>query len=143
MDGVTHINIYSKGRTTLGQALSNFSDTPIDTLDGQFRSIEGYWYYLGTDHPSRVIFRDLFGSEAKLVGRQLKALDWQDSPVFKLKIYSAMLTKLILHDSILSEFQKNKLPFRHYYAFGGKICEPKEGKWIIDMWSFLQEQLCT
>lgn len=142
MDGVTHINIYSQGKTTLGRDLSNFANTRIDSIDGVFNSIEGYWYWLGTKHSSREVLRDLHGSEAKLVGRQLKSLDWQDGTEFKLKIWSAMLTKLLLHPNILSEFKSNKLPYRHYYVYAGKVQEPADGKWIIDMWTFLQEQLC-
>ena len=46
-DGITHINVYSKGKTTLGRWLTNFAHTPIDTIDGHFESIEGYWYWLG------------------------------------------------------------------------------------------------
>jgi len=49
-DGVTHINIYSKGRTTLGQMLSNFEDSPFTCEDGNFRSIEDYWYWLSVDN---------------------------------------------------------------------------------------------
>jgi len=144
MDGITHINIYSKGRTFLGQALSNFADTPIETVDGTFRSIEGYWYWLGCSdmYPYKEDFRVLVGAEAKKRGREAGARDWLEAPLFKLKIYNAMLTKLILHDDILLKFLNNKLPFRHYYIFKNKIVEPKEGEWIINMWTFLQGELC-
>lgn len=140
-DGITHINIYSKGKTSLGRALSNFAETPIPTVDGQFASIEAYWYWLGTSDPDKELLRNTAGARAKELGRKLQALDWQDSSLFKLKIYNAMLTKLVLHDTILSDFKKNQLPFRHYYSFGGNIVEPAEGKWIIDMWEFLRKQL--
>ncbi len=145
MDGITHINIYSQGKTQLGRSLSNFADTPIETIDGYFQSIEGYWYWLNVrpDWPGRDRLRFECGASAKILGRSLEANDWNDTAVFKLKIYSAMLTKLIQHDNILEEFKKNKLPFRHYYVFKSKVVEPKEGKWIIDMWTFLQDQLCT
>jgi hypothetical protein len=143
MDGVTHINIYSKGKTSLGQSLSNFADTPINTVDGYFQSIEGYWYWLNTDdRPGRDVLRFEHGYSAKELGRQMAADDWCDDPSFKLRIYAAMLTKLIQHDNILQEFRNNKLPFRHYYTYKSKIVEPKEGKWILDMWTFIQEQLC-
>lgn len=144
MDSVTHINIYSQGKTQLGRALSNFADTPIDSVDGQFQSIEGYWYWLSCPdtYPYKNDFRKLVGNAAKVRGREVGARDWLDAPLFKLKIYNAMLTKLILHDSILLEFLTNKLPYRHYYVFKGKVVEPTDGKWIIDMWTFLQEQLC-
>jgi hypothetical protein len=42
-DGITHINIYSKGKTELGRWLSNFTYHPIETEDGKFDSVEGYW----------------------------------------------------------------------------------------------------
>ena len=143
MDGVTHINIYSQGKTSLGRDLSNFAATRIDTIDGVFASIEGYWYWLNTNDPDKKYLRVAVGGNAKSLGRSLKANDWNDEPVFKLKIWSAMLTKLLLHPNILSEFKSNKLPYRHYYVYAGKVQEPEGGKWIIDMWTFLQEQLCT
>jgi len=145
MDGLTHINVYSQGKTKLGQMLSNFAKTSIDTIDGKFMSIEGYWYWLSCpdSYPYKNDFRGLVGNAAKTRGREVGARDWMDSAIFKLKIYDAMLTKLIQHDDILQEFLSNKLPFRHYYVFKTKIVEPSEGKWIIDMWTFLQEQLCT
>ncbi len=143
-DGSSHINIYSKGRTSLGRALSNFAHTPIPTVDGEFASIEGYWYWLCCeDSSTKEPLREMSGNEAKTYGRSIKAVDWRDDPSFKLRIYNAMLTKLILHDTILSEFLNNNLPFRHYYVFKDKVIEPAEGKWIIDMWEFLRKQLCT
>jgi len=47
-DGIDHINLYSRGHTELGQYLSNFAYTPIQTEDGRFNSIEAYWYWLNT-----------------------------------------------------------------------------------------------
>lgn len=142
-DGISHINIYSKGRTSLGRALSNFTYTPISTVDGDFNSIEGYWYWLNCSdaYPFKNDFRKLVGNEAKQRGRLAGCRDWSDIPLFKLKIYNAMLVKLITHDEILLEFLTNKLPFRHYYVFKDKIIEPKEGQWIIEMWEFLRCQL--
>jgi hypothetical protein len=35
-DGKTHINVYSKGLTELGQFLSNFAEAPAQTPDGEF-----------------------------------------------------------------------------------------------------------
>jgi hypothetical protein len=78
MDGLTHINIYSQAKTALGRALSNFNDNWITTLDGDFASIEAYWYWLGCQHPDKELLRPLHGAEAKRVGRDLAAKDWQD-----------------------------------------------------------------
>ena len=46
-DGITHINVYSKGATALGRALSNFARIPVMVVpNGRFESVEAYWYWL-------------------------------------------------------------------------------------------------
>lgn len=50
MDGIDHINIYSKGKTALGINLSNFARTPFVLKDKfnneiRFSSVESWWYY--------------------------------------------------------------------------------------------------
>lgn len=139
-DGVTHINIYSKAQTELGKFLTNFSYSPIDTEDGYFASIEAYWYWLGTTHPEKDKLRKLSGFKAKQIGRDLKALDWQDSPEFKRKICTAISIKL-LNSSFLHEFTNSKLIFCHYYNYGGKVVEPNEGKWVIEHIEKLRQML--
>lgn len=130
-DGVTHINIYSKAKTELGRFLSNFSYSPIITEDGQFNSLEGYWYWLGTTHPEKDKLRKLSGFKAKQIGRDLKALDWQDSDEFKRKICNAITYK-ITNSKFKQEFFDSKLPFCHYYNYGGKVVEPEDEKWVIE-----------
>jgi hypothetical protein len=40
-DGVTHINVYSRGNTELGRLLSNFAHTPFSHPEfGEFASVE-------------------------------------------------------------------------------------------------------
>ena len=42
-DGVTHINVYSQGKTSIGRALSNFSPLGFNhPKHGHFESVEGY-----------------------------------------------------------------------------------------------------
>lgn len=67
MDGVTHINVYSRGETAVGRWLSNFTRCSLETEDGNFESIEGYWYWL-TTHDCEL--RELHGFLAKKVGRE-------------------------------------------------------------------------
>lgn len=140
-DGIDHINIYSKGTTSLGRSLSNFTYSPIATPEGDFDSIEGYWYYLNSTHPDRDKLKKASGFEAKRLGRELKASDWNTSPEFKLKIITALANKLLSHPNILRDFLDNDLPFRHYYVYGGKIVEPKEGKWIVEFFEYLRVAL--
>lgn len=136
-DGITHINVYSKGKTALGRWLTNFAHTPIDTIDGHFESIEGYWYWLGTDNPKREQLRTLYGYAAKELGRSLKSADWQDNDEFKMKILNAIKIKLNNNQEMLYALFDNTLPLVHYYVYGEtsnnpKIVEPQSGKWILD-----------
>lgn len=142
MDGVNHINIYSKAETDLGRFLSNFSSHKVITNDGEFASIEGYWYWLNAQGSNRrEELRKVVGWEAKKVGRELRAASWGKDELFKVKIAHAMLSKLILHPEIFKLFKESTLPFRHYYVYSGKIVEPKEGKWIVDFWEYLRKMV--
>jgi hypothetical protein len=127
-DGIDHINIYSQGKTELGRFLSNFTRYPIETEDGPFQSIEGYWYWLSSNDDK---LRELYGWQAKKYGREIKAKDWMDDEEFKRKICSAIKTK-VESSKYLEQLQKCELPLDHYYVYGGKVIRPKEGRWIID-----------
>jgi len=60
MDGVTHINIYSKGKTKLGRLLTNFAHTPFTHAEyGQFASVEGFWYWIRDGKDSHNMSRTL------------------------------------------------------------------------------------
>lgn len=140
-DGITHINIYSKGLMPLGRKLSNFTRIPMITEDGPFESIEGYWYWLlcCTVDTRREEFRNIWGFKAKELGRLLNCSDWPETKVeqFQNKIKKAILIK-INHNSLKEDFVKNKLPFDHYYVYGGKVVKPKEGQWIVDFFNELR-----
>ena len=73
-DGITHLNLYSKANTELGRFCSHFSYSPIETEDGHFDSMEGYWGWLGLseDNPEREALRYLSGYQAKKYKEDLK-----------------------------------------------------------------------
>lgn len=154
-DGIDHINIYSKGRTSLGLFLSNFTECDLVTEDGEFSSIEGYWYWLlspvygkgdcveceGSGDVAfalcqacnRDSLRTLYGYEAKKVGRAICGQDYpkEKDQVFIDKIKKAIQFK-IENSGRKSDFIKSKLPFAHYYVYGDKVTVPTSGKWIIE-----------
>ena len=133
-DGVTHINIYSKGATELGRWLSNFAKVDIQTEDGPFRSIEGYWYWLSCkDNQLRL----LYGYKAKEYGRSVGAKDWLDDREFKDKICRALVIKLERMPLDFKNLWLSSLPLTHYYTYGDKVIIPKDGQWLID---FLESQ---
>jgi hypothetical protein len=129
IDGIDHVNVYSKGKTELGKFLTNFAYSPIETEDGHFNSIEGYWYWLSSKDNK---LRELSGWKAKEYGRSIKADDWLDDDIFKEKIKKAIYIKLINNPKYLKQLQELKLPLKHYYVYGDKIIEVPKAKWIID-----------
>lgn len=143
-DGVTHINVYSKGRTELGKKLSNFYCFPINMgLDGTFYSIEAYWYYLRIKQvldetlkrdptmiylPSWEVHLEelsrLSGYKAKDLGRDLlkqlpPSVHTEPPEEFKAKIKEAIRVKLETLPGLKEELiATNDLPILHYYWFG-------------------------
>jgi hypothetical protein len=140
-DGEDHINIYSKGETILGRYLSNFTEQKFkDPYCGEFQSIEGYWYYNLTGDSN---LKNYSGYKAKKYGQdQLKKIERNEWAVNKQRIKIALLCKLTQGNTFrLNDFIKSTLPFKHYYKYGDKIVEPKEGKWITDFFEDLRRIL--
>lgn len=154
-DGIDHINIYSKAKTPLGKFLSNFAHAEIETEDGEFVSVEGYWYWLLCGNETKTVTREreslrlVFGYDAKNLGRKileahgpatiadgkLVTLDEKkvdSEPDFQRKIKAAIKFKIENNPKYKTELAKCTLPFEHYYVFYGKVKEPSSHHWIIE-----------
>lgn len=138
-DGITHINIYSKAQTTLGRALSNWTPCTINTSIGQFRSIEGLIFYLGSFDER---LRDVFGFKAKQLGEQLDRGIRLPEDIFRRIVTEGMYSKI---EHLTPEFQKqfkfSKLPFTHYYTYGNKVIDVPKWEWQIKVWEKIREEL--
>lgn len=133
LDGVTHINIYSKASTKLGRALSNFAPLGFELPDdGRFESVEGYWYWLGTGCKYDKL-RTLSGYEAKKYGRRFERVVVEG---FEEKIKVALRCKLETHLGLKKAFTESVLPFKHYYYYGqadnAKVVNVENCDWIVD-----------
>lgn len=144
MDGIDHINIYSKGKTELGRALSNFALTPFKYEPyGRFQSVEGfwYWYLTGQKHDQ---FRNLYGWQAKEEGKKYRN-DRVDKegirPEGREILLEAIRCKLRQNKHILKLLAASELPFRHYYDYNGKIVELPQYQWIVDEFERLRSIL--
>lgn len=125
-EGINHINMYSKSKTPLGVMLSNFYYYPIKTLDGDFSSVEGYWYWLGiSDNEKRKEeLRKAYGFKAKQLGRQIlfETNDGKNSRFdenFESKISNAIWYKFKRNSNLLIPEYYN-LPIVHYYVIGNR-----------------------
>jgi len=133
-DGITHINIYSQGKTELGQMLSNFYKFPINTKDGNFMSVEGYWYWMGIeDCPEKERLRSVYGFNAKKLGKEI--LQFKSKRVddnFENKILNDIWYKFKSNTHLLKK-EYWELPLEHYYNFGGCIRDVKKNYlWMIE-----------
>lgn len=154
LDGVDHINIYSKGNTVLGRLLSNFTRVPFTFTElykelGSFESIEGLWYWLRLynhqlpedhEHNRRVDeLRTLWGTQAKQKGRELRNQliahqpEEQPESAFQSVISAAIAEKVIANEQIVELLNESSLPFVHYYVYGDKV-KVVECKWLMDEW---------
>ncbi len=128
-DGIEFINVYSKGKTSLGKKLSNFAYSPIKLKDdGNFKSIEGYWYWLITNDDN---LRNLWGFEAKRYARSIGAEDWIEDPKLKKKVLIAIREKII-QNKIYLDMIKSDLPFVHFYEYKGRVIPVPKADWIMD-----------
>jgi len=126
-DGISHINIYSKGKTELGKMLTNFSKFPIHTQDGDFMSVEGYWYWMSIEEcEEREQLRKCYGFWAKKTGKEIletKAKRFDND--FEHKILKAIWYKFRRNSGLILQEYDN-LPFEHYYNYGGKVVNVKD-----------------
>ena len=123
-DGSTHINVYSRGKTDVGKMLSNFYNCNIETPDGRFKSIEGYWFWLQCRDDE---LKDMWGVEAKKYG-EYHCLGFMKPDDFEQKIKIATFNKIMHNGHIknaLLEVDVN-IPFVHYYVYDGKITDKSD-----------------
>lgn len=146
-DGVTHINVYSKGQTVLGRALSNFAHTPF-VLDGlRFASVEAWWYYqslirLGEIDANIADLCPRHGFNAKKRGQELHARREVLPPTME-DLRRAYLAKLLYNPVLAKQLVASTLPFDHYYEW--RHGEPHKTKWRWTglLWDHIRDELCS
>lgn len=132
-DGITHLNIYSKGLTELGRFLTNWRRYKFTCTDGDFESIEGYWYWLGTPNClEKEQLRYVWGYQAKQLGKQLQSnYGKREETDFERKILEATWIKL-LDNKDMFKTPIARLPLEHYYNYSGKVVDVKHNcEWLI------------
>ena len=112
-DGIDHVNIYSKGKTTLGKLLSNFAHTPFTYRGITYQSVEAALYYYRTEDVRMI---PLFGKKAKELGSKLTLKQTEPPELIKAWLYA----KLFANPEIIDLLIRNDLPYSHYYVMFGK-----------------------
>ncbi|MNP88984.1 hypothetical protein D3C85_13780 [compost metagenome] len=137
-DGVSHINVYSRGATSLGRALSNISECNIEhPFYGHFRSLEGLWFFMRTGHKYDD-FRIMKGMNARNRGKELENVHF---PMFNKMFKLGMLEKLDRNPILQKQLVENELPLMHYYVYGKKVIPQMHHQWQMDYWMLLRSSL--
>lgn len=142
-DGVTHINVYSQGKTELGRLLSNFTKTPFIHPDyGMFECMEGFYYYISTGCCDEE-FRYLLGFKAKQHGAKMPRVKRDD---FVDVMDSGLRAKIRCNGNIHAMLKEAKLPFEHYYIYGihkerTKVFVPVEHQWWIEKLDKIRQEI--
>lgn len=131
-DGVTHINIYSKGKTELGRWMSNWAYSPFyHPIHGSFDSIEGFWYWLGTQND---LLRTVHGYRAKEIGQAVdRTLVWEKKN-FEKEVLYALKLKVEANPKMEDALRDSHLYLTHYYDYNGRIIELPQFEWITQWW---------
>lgn len=133
-EGKNHFNIYSRSETELGRFLSHFTHHPMETVDGPFNSMEGYWYWLKYRDDA---LRELSGYQAKEYGSNLAKTAVQqlspDTDYFRKSILAATSQKLLTMPDLLKlRLAYSRLPLIHAYVHQGKYSFQNSMDFIID-----------
>ena len=135
LDGVSHINISSRGRTFLGRFLSHRTLCELNMPEGRFLCVSAYWYHLTCKEDSRL--SHVNGWETELLAAQLSPLPRkQQLPAAELqaKIKKALDAKIKWSEYWQEEFTESELPFLHYYldAEGNVVDESRKYRWLLN-----------
>lgn len=137
-DGITHINVYSRGNESLGRALSNISECNIEhPFYGHFRTLEGLWFFMKTGHQHDK-FRILKGMAARQEGKDMESVHF---PLFNKMFKLGMLEKLERNPQLQKQLVENELPLAHYYVYGKKVIPQTHHQWQLDYWMLLRTAL--
>lgn len=154
-DGVTHINVYTKGKTNLGRALTNFADIGFSHKHhGDFDCVEGYWYWLrlhllGSRSDEMFKLHNSDGYTSKQLGLKLLKEEvedeWVDFPEeeFRKGIIAALDLRFRQCQMFREDFMEEHLPLKHYYVYGkadNYIVREAGHAWVLDGLELLRHQ---
>jgi len=153
-DGVTHVNVYSRGRTELGRLLSNFSNLPFIFEEQIYASVEAWWYVNSLvlwgcvfDEETREAVSSLkfmHGASAKTLGRGLHSLllgTERTQPPSREVLKAVYHAKIDAYPRLKSDLLGCKLPFDHYYVMSERIVHTPKHRWTGQLWNEVRADL--
>jgi len=130
-DGITHINIYSRGHTELGRLLTNPSPIGFEhPAFGHFNTAEGLHFFLKTGMLDYE-YAQLSGFEARKKGKA-DHKNYIQNPDFDRLMRIGWICKITQNPKLYELVITNTLPLVHYYYYG----KPDNCKVIPDRSNF-------
>ena len=145
-DGINHINVYSKGNTSLGRMLSNFYVRPFKYKKMEVQCIEGLWYYLATGEQYLELLT-MNGNQAKRIGskypKRVSTTDLKGDFLFTMA--KAIHVKVVTNPDIANALKSSTLPLMHYYvqADGKMVVPTGSTQWFLSVLNKERELLKT
>ena len=149
-DGIDHINIYSKGKSTLGKRLTNMFPFNF-TFDGLiFKSVEHAWhYYKFIDYNPDVatqIFETNSPYDALKIARANATEDTSSVVLtneFRSLIKEVIKQRIMEDESLIILLRNSWLPFEHYYVYGADKIQDQSDKyaWLIYIFDDIRAEL--
>jgi len=116
-DGVTHCNVYSRGKTRLGRLLTNPSPLGFEHPHfGYFDTAEGLHFFLKTGMIDYE-YAKLSGFEARKKGKE-DHKRYVHNPQFDHLMRIGWICKITQNRDLHYLVLDNKLPLVHYYFYG-------------------------
>lgn len=140
LDGVEHINTWTKAATRFGRLITNLSDIATNhPVYGRFRTMEGLWYYLRTGMQHEDL-RAMNGFEAKAYGSKLEVV-WNKTFYEDIKL--GIRAKIDMNEELSEAMREEILPFEHYYVYNGKVVVPKSSKVFCGILEEIRNDITT
>lgn len=155
-DGISFINVYSKGRTNLGKQLTNMFPYSF-MYDGiQFNSVEQAWHYykfvnIDTNVANHILtltnpFECLKYARAN---KTEAVVEYVKTSSFQSKMKDVINTRISSDNTLKTLLRNSWLPFEHFYTYGKEgskqVVHDQRNKyeWLLDIFDDIRFKLHT
>lgn len=149
-DGVKFINIYSKAKTSLGQALTNMCQFTFEFNELTFDSVEQIWHYYKflnfMPQVSQTILSMHNAYDIKKYAKQFndeQVANYVQTKQFRDIIEQAIRIRIEADPQLKINLRNSFLPFKHFYVYGNNVIKDESVKyqWLINIFEVIRTEL--
>lgn len=147
-DGVKFINIYSKGKTSLGRKLTNMQMHEFMFDNIKFNSVEQAWHFYkfaGQPELAKQILAIPNSFDCLKFARANRTEDTTAKALsfgFKLLMEDVIRTRIETDEDLTNMLRNSWLPFEHYYAYSGTVHDQRDKyEWLLQIFEKIRTEL--